>query len=74
MTGELTAVEIHTLIEVLQSRLEGIRGDILDSEDYAEKVDLKKSEDVLRRVLSKLEHRTPVSIEGFLREQLVIKS
>jgi len=74
MIGELTAVEFDTLIEVLQNRLEGIRGDILESEDYGEKIELKKSEEALRRMLSKLENRITIPIEGLLQEQLVAKS
>lgn len=73
MTGELTAVEFDTLIEVMQNRLEGIRGDILESEDYGEKIELKKSEEALRRMLSKLENRLSIPIEGLLQEQLVAK-
>jgi len=74
MIGELTAVEFDTLIEVLQNRLEGIRGDILESEDYGEKIELKKSEEALRRMISKLENRITIPIEGLLQEQLVAKS
>ncbi len=74
MTGELTAVEIDTLLEVLQTRLEGIRSAILESEDYAEKVDLKKSEEALRRIISKLENTVTIPVEGFLQEHLVTKT
>jgi hypothetical protein len=56
MNGDLSSAEFDALVEILKDRLEMIRGEILDSEEFADRLELKKTEEALKKMLTKLEH------------------
>ncbi len=56
MNEDLSSAELDTLVEILKDRLEEIRGEILDSETFSDRLELKKTEEALRKMLAKLEH------------------
>ncbi|MDH3251493.1 MAG: hypothetical protein OEM41_01810 [Ignavibacteria bacterium] len=56
MKEEFNSVEFKALIEILTDRLEAIRGEILDSEEFADRMELKKTEEALKKMLHKLEN------------------
>jgi len=51
----LSAVELDTVCEVLHERLADVRTEILDTDEFLYKQELKQQEDILRRLLAKLE-------------------
>ena len=55
MNGDLSSAEFDTLVEILKDRLEEIRGEILDSETFSDRLELKKTEEALRKMLTMLE-------------------
>jgi hypothetical protein len=56
MNGDLSSAEFDTLVEILKDRLEEIRGEILDSETFSDRLELKRTEEALRKMLTMLEH------------------
>jgi hypothetical protein len=46
---------METLIDVLHERLDNVRRELLDAEDYDDKQGFRQTEEMLRRLIGKLE-------------------
>ncbi|HEX9658382.1 MAG TPA: hypothetical protein VGB89_15865 [Bacteroidota bacterium] len=55
MIQTLNALEMETLIDVLHERLDNVRRELLDAEDYDDKQGFRQTEETLRRLIGKLE-------------------
>ncbi len=55
MQSTYTPEELEILTEVLKEYLTDLRSEILDTDDYTDRQNLKQREEVLRVVLAKLE-------------------
>jgi len=55
MIQTLNALEMETLIDVLHERLDNVRRELLDAEDYDDKQGFRQTEEMLRRLIGKLE-------------------
>ena len=55
MIQTLNAIEMETLIDVLHERLDTVRRELLDAEDYSDKQGFRQTEEMLRRLIGKLE-------------------
>jgi len=66
MQSTITPEELDTLTEVLKEYLTDLRSEILDTDDYTYKQNLKHKDEVLRVVLAKLE-REKQAVQQFLK-------
>lgn len=66
MQSTVTPEELETLTEVLKEYLTDLRSEILDTDDYTYKQNLKHKEEVLRVVLAKME-REKQAVLQFLK-------
>lgn len=66
MQSTVTPEELDTLTEVLKEYLTDLRSEILDTDDYTYKQNLKHKDEVLRVVLAKLE-RERQAVQQFLK-------
>ncbi len=55
MIQTLNAVEMDALIDVLHQRLDSVRRELLDAEEYNDKQGFRQTEEMLRRLIGKLE-------------------
>ena len=55
MIQTLNALEMETLIDVLHERLDSVRRELLDAEEYNDKQGFRQTEEMLRRLIGKLE-------------------
>lgn len=66
MQSTITPEELDSLTEVLKEYLTDLRSEILDTDDYTYKQNLKHKDEVLRVVLAKLE-REKQAVQQFLK-------
>lgn len=66
MQSTITPEELDSLTEVLKEYLTDLRSEILDTDDYTYKQNLKHKDEVLRVVLAKLE-RERQAVQQFLK-------